>query len=61
MKGRTYIILTFVLAVSVLFALPVVANAADGGVKGYFKALPQFAKNPANPVTEEKVELGKLL
>ncbi len=61
MKGRIYIILTFILSVFIFLAAPVAVNAVDGGVKGYFKALPQIAENPENPVTEEKAELGKLL
>ncbi len=61
MKGRKHIVLTFVLSVFVFFAVSVAANAADDGIKGYFKALPLIAENPANPVTAEKVELGMLL
>ncbi len=61
MKSSLFIVLTFILSIFVLFAAPVASNAADVGVKGYFEALPQIAENPENPVTEEKVELGKLL
>ncbi len=61
MKSSVYIVLTFILSVFVFFAVPVVVSAAEGGGKGYFKALPQIAENPENPVTKDKVELGMLL
>lgn len=54
-------IFIFSLMVLVFLVSSQAANAGGQDLKGYFKALPEVAENPANPLTDEKVELGKFL